>query len=104
MEHNRTSTTRVPFFVAPVSEPEFGQDLVRWGTCIITRTCCNQKHVCRVPQIRSDRIECMGVWQLQPHAGRSIGVLKSLMPNGLCTFVPNKKRDKWTVHHSGTTL
>ena len=35
MEHNRRSTKSVPFFVAPVSEPEFGQDLVRWGTCIV---------------------------------------------------------------------
>ena len=34
MEHNRTSTKSVPFFVAPVSEPEFGQDLVWWGTCM----------------------------------------------------------------------
>ena len=34
MEHNRTSTKSVPFFVALVSEPEFGQDLVWWGTCI----------------------------------------------------------------------
>ena len=27
MEHNRTSTKSVPFFVALVLEPEFGQDL-----------------------------------------------------------------------------
>ena len=29
MEHNKTSTKSVPFFVAPVLEPEFGQDLER---------------------------------------------------------------------------
>ena len=34
MEHNRTSTKSVPPFVALVPEPEFGQDLVRWGTCM----------------------------------------------------------------------
>ena len=34
MQDNRASTKSVPFFVAPVSEPEFGQDLVRWGTCM----------------------------------------------------------------------
>ena len=37
MEHNRTSTKSVPFFMALVLEPEFGQDLVRWGTCIRAR-------------------------------------------------------------------
>ena len=52
MEQNRTSTKSVPFFVAPVSEPEFGQDLVRWGTCMISNllmiVACTQaqKHLC----------------------------------------------------------
>ena len=32
IEHNRTSTKIVPFFVAPVSEPEFGQDLGAFHT------------------------------------------------------------------------
>ena len=45
-EHNRTSSKSVLFFVARVLEPEFGHDLVRWGTCIIqvphqTKSCPN---------------------------------------------------------------